>query len=233
MTASGNVGIGTASPTRKLEVSSTFGGGATGGIRVRTTDDGDAARESRVTFADQNDDTIATVGFSGYGNDFAIVPGTDVTRRILLAPAGGNVGINQTTPTSMLHIGSSTANADSAVLRVEDADGNCYFNPESTDTPWTCTSDLRLKENIKDAAPVMPYLLGIPIKDFTVIASGDNKTGVIAQELLEKYPELVHMDADGYYMVDGMNNWKLVKAIQEQQSQIEQLKQEIEELKNK
>ena len=56
-----------------------------------------------------------------------------------------------------------------------------------------------------DASPALPYLLGIPIKDFTVIASGDNKTGVIAQELLEKYPELVHKDADGYYMVGGMN----------------------------
>jgi len=33
--------------------------------------------------------------------------------------------------------------------------------------------------------------------------------------LLEKYPELVHEDNDGYYMVDGINAWKLVKAIQE------------------
>ncbi|MEK6869176.1 MAG: hypothetical protein AABX63_03640 [Nanoarchaeota archaeon] len=41
------------------------------------------------------------------------------------------------------------------------------------------------------------------------------------------------MDADGYYMVDGMNSWKLVKAIQEQQAQIEQLKAEINELKSK
>lgn len=41
------------------------------------------------------------------------------------------------------------------------------------------------------------------------------------------------MDNDGYYMVYGMNTWKLVKAIQEQQAQIEELKQEIEELKNK
>ena len=39
------------------------------------------------------------------------------------------------------------------------------------------------------------------------------------------------MDADGYYMVDGMNAWKLVKAIQEQQEQIEVLKEEVEELK--
>ena len=122
---------------------------------------------------------------------------------------------------------------------------------ESTDQPWTCSSDARLKENvknrrflsmpkipiigifqhIKDAVPVIPYLLGIPIRDFTVIASGDNKTGVIAQELLEKYPELVHMDNDGYYMVDGINAWKLVKAIQEQQQQIDELRQQIQELK--
>ncbi|MEK6949190.1 MAG: hypothetical protein AABX34_03145, partial [Nanoarchaeota archaeon] len=47
-----------------------------------------------------------------------------------------------------------------------------------------------------------------------------NKTGVIAQDLIDKYPELVHMDNDGYYMVDGMNSWKLVKAIQEQQARL-------------
>ena len=114
---------------------------------------------------------------------------------------------------------------------MQDGDGNCYLNPESTDQAWTCTSDARLKTNIKDAAPVLPYLLGIPVKDYTVIASGDNKTGVVAQDLLEKYPELVHMDPDGTYMVDGMNSWKLVKAIQEQQEQIEDLKHQIEDLK--
>ncbi len=133
----------------------------------------------------------------------------------------------------MLHVGSSTANADSAVLRVEDGDGNCYFNPEATDQPWTCSSDIRLKTNIKDAAPALPYLLGIPIKDFTVIASGDNKTGVIAQDLLEKYPELVHMDNDGYYMVDGMNAWKLVKAIQELKAENDALKERVELLEKK
>ena len=131
----------------------------------------------------------------------------------------------------MLHVGGSGANADSAVLRVQDGDGNCYLNPESTDQAWTCSSDARLKTNINEAASVMPYLLGIPIKDFTVIASGNNKTWVVAQDLLEKYPELVHMDADGTYMVDGMNSWKLVKAIQEQQEQIDELQKEIQELK--
>jgi len=122
----------------------------------------------------------------------------------------GNVGINQTSPTSMLHIGGSSANADSLALRVQDSDGNCAFNPESTDTAWTCSSDIRLKENIKD---------------YTVIASGDNKTGVIAQEIIEKYPELVHKDNDGYYMVDGINTWKLVKAIQELKAENDALKE--------
>jgi len=96
----------------------------------------------------------------------------------------------------MLHVGSSSANVDSLALRVQDSDGNCAFNPESVDTAWTCSSDARAKTNIKDATSVMPYLLGIPIRDYTVIASGDNKTEVIAQELLEKYPELVHEDND-------------------------------------
>jgi len=41
----------------------------------------------------------------------------------------GNVGINQTDPTSMLHVGGSSANADSSALHVEDGDGNLLLQP--------------------------------------------------------------------------------------------------------
>jgi len=45
------------------------------------------------------------------------------------------------------------------------------------------------------------------------------------QEIIEKYPELVHKDNDGYYMVDGINTWKLVKAIQELKAENDALKE--------
>ena len=50
---------------------------------------------------------------------------------------------------------------------------------------------------------------------------------------MEKYPELVHLDADGYYMVDGMNAWKLVKAIQELDEKTSKLEKENQELKQR
>ena len=69
----------------------------------------------------------------------------NVDKERMRIASDGLVGINQTTPTSMLHIGGSGAAADSAALKVQDSDGNCYFNPESTDQPWSCSSDIKLK----------------------------------------------------------------------------------------
>lgn len=76
-------------------------------------------------------------------------------------------------------------------------------------------SDRKLKKNIREAAPVLDYLLGIPIKDFTVISSGEQIMGVVAQELWERYPELVRMNDNGLYSVAEPSTWKIIKGMQE------------------
>ena len=69
------------------------------------------------------------------------------------------------------------------------------------------------------------------IRDFVMKASGESGTGVIAQEVKQIHPEMVHMGSNGYYTVDMPNPWKLVKAIQEQEHQILEQQSEINELK--
>ena len=48
--------------------------------------------------------------------------------------------------------------------------------------------------------------------------------GQVAQETMKKYPELVTVGDDGLLTVSELPQPMLVKAIQEQQQQIEQLK---------
>jgi len=74
------------------------------------------------------------------------------------------------------------------------------------------------------------FPIGLPIKDFTIKASANNATRVIAQEILSTYPDLVHIDYDGYYMVNEISSWKLIKAIQELKEENEALKLRIEAL---
>ena len=50
---------------------------------------------------------------------------------------------------------------------------------------------------------------------------------------MDKYPELVHLDADGTYMVDGMNSWKLVEAIQELKAENDALRERVELLEKR
>jgi hypothetical protein len=69
--------------------------------------------------------------------------------------------------------------------------------------------------------------MDIEIRDYEVISSGDTRTGVVAQELMLIRPDLVEMGEDGMYRVREIGSWELVKAIQEQQDQIEELRRQV------
>jgi len=97
---------------------------------------------------------------------------------------------------------------------------------------------MRLKSGIHNSERALAWIDDMRIRDFTVKATGEHKTGVIAQEMLGSHPDMVRTDLAGSYLVDEPNPWKLVKAIQElhnvvleQQSEITELKQTIAQLK--
>jgi len=103
----------------------------------------------------------------------------------------------------------------------------------------TAFSDERLKSNIttiEDALDKVNAMRGVMF-DKTDSLSGDlrQSIGVIAQEVEQVLPEVVHNDSNTGYKSVAYGNivGVLIEAIKEQQSQIENLIQEVEFLKGK
>ncbi|KKW02467.1 MAG: hypothetical protein UY36_C0008G0003 [Parcubacteria group bacterium GW2011_GWA1_49_11] len=150
--------------------------------------------------------------------------------------SGGNVGIGDSNPTVLFEVKEGIAsfsykNQEGYVLQLTDSDGKCQYDPDSGGQVVSCSSDARLKTNIVDAVPVLDYINGIKVRDYTVIASGHQTTGVIAQELLTAgYDELVSQPdgPDGLYMVAELSTWRLVKGIQELDLKLASLSAEFE-----
>jgi hypothetical protein len=88
-------------------------------------------------------------------------------------------------------------------------------------------SDSRLKENITDLPSQLANITALRPVEFDYIESegGGHQLGFIAQEVEEIYPDLVGERSDGMKTLSGLGKWeaRLVKAIQEQQTQIESL----------
>ncbi|MDZ7785828.1 MAG: tail fiber domain-containing protein [Candidatus Saccharibacteria bacterium] len=128
--------------------------------------------------------------------------------------ANDRVGVGTTGPGVLLHV--SDTSIDNDIFRLQDSDGTCNYNPESGSVTVTCSSDERLKSNIADSSlNALDLLNQYRVRDYTVNASGDQLTGVIAQEVQQLLPDRVHLGDDGYLTVDMPSTWELVKGIQE------------------
>lgn len=93
-----------------------------------------------------------------------------------------------------------------------------------TATNFYATSDRRLKENIVDYK-YHDSILDLTVKEFDYKESGIHAIGFIAQELQEKFPELVKEDEKGYLSISEN---KLVYLLLEE---VKMLKEEIKKLK--
>ena len=92
-------------------------------------------------------------------------------------------------------------------------------------------SDIRLKENLYLAPSALPVLEKLQIKSFDWKGDGNHQTyGVIAQEVLEVFPEFVSVPDESDKML-GINQSAmvpfLVKAIQELSAELNELKQKV------
>jgi len=121
-------------------------------------------------------------------------------------------------------------NAGNGVMgRITATNGN-----SGTAVTYTATSDYRLKENITPIKDGLERLNNLKPVKFDWKDDGTSSEGFIAHEAQEVFPDAVTGEKDGEEM-QGMDYGRitplLVKAIQEQQEQIEQLKTEIQTLK--
>jgi hypothetical protein len=103
----------------------------------------------------------------------------------------------------------------------------------NTNNSYGAISDQSLKENIVDATDKLADLNQVQVRNFNLIGSDQKQIGVVAQELESVFPALVKTDDSGIKSVKySVFVPILIKAVQEQQTIIDDLKARIETLEN-
>ncbi|MEL6844534.1 MAG: tail fiber domain-containing protein, partial [Bacteroidota bacterium] len=178
------------------------------------------------------------------GEDALRVQTNGTTRFRVHANGGVSIGGNVGPPVAGLYV-EGNSEFDGNVI----PDNDAAFTLGSGTNRWVAvfavngtvqTSDIRLKTQIQPLAYGLAELLALqPIHyRWSHDPSAKAKIGFSAQELYEVVPEVVNGTPDGDVDTDPMGvNYAemvpvLVKAIQEQQAQIDALKAEVEALKN-
>ncbi len=214
MDPNGNVGIGTSTMAGRLRLYSSrnvttdsYGINISNGDVNTTTD----AINKYGAYISSNNPFTGSAGTAtnNWGLYVDTAAGADNNYGAYIA---GNVGIGTTNPSVLATVYSTS---DTNILRLRDSSGTCDHNPDSGSETVSCSSDARLKTNVRNTTSALSYLHDLVVKDYTVLASGKEATGLIAQEALITHPELVTLGDDGYYKVAQINTWKLVKGLQE------------------
>jgi hypothetical protein len=161
-------------------------------------------------------------------------------------PGYGNVSISFHTGENTGMIQALQQNINVYTLRLNPSGGQVFAGSSRLDN----ISDIRMKTDITSLGETLEIINQLQPKKFHLIdeKNGKLRYGFIAQELEGILDEFVYNsnikykdDETGYEIenVKGIENWAsswaalLVKGIQEQQTQIQELKAEIDELKNK
>jgi hypothetical protein len=258
--ASGNVGIGTSSPSQKLNVS---------GGSIMTDSGGSTSSPSLMI----SSGALGTAGlYAPAANTLGIVVSATERMRI---DSSGNLAVGATSGfggNRLYASGVASATNSSGVLGVQSSTAGdtaypvaffCKFDSNSTTSQvylrfamnnngtssgqinangtnaaaFGSWSDRRLKENITELPSQLANIMALRPVEFDYIESegGGHQIGFIAQEVQAIYPDLVGERDDGMLTLSDMNknDARLIKAIQEQQTLITSLTARITALENK
>ena len=226
MLSNGRFGIGTTAPADKLHVSN---GGAEG-LEV-------GFNTNQVTMIAYNRSTSAYIPLILQGGGGNVLIGTTTDR-------GYRFLANSNSATGAIEIRQNNAAADIPLTITNEASSGTRsmitfqsggygvsgtITSGNTTTSYNTSSDYRLKDDLKEIKG-LEKLCAIKVYDFKWKADDSRMDGVLAHELAEVLPYAVNGEKDGEQM-QGVDYSKLVpilvKAIQEQQAQIEELKAKI------
>ena len=149
---------------------------------------------------------------------------------------GGQIFGNATPSNPFLETQNSTAGATHFFSLHRNSAGTeiGFIKISNTGTTYDTGSDYRLKENIEPIQNGLERLNALKPVKFNWKADGTSSEGFIAHEVQDIFPDAVAGEKDGE-MMQGMDYGRitplLVKAIQEQQEQINALQSEINLLK--
>ena len=226
ITSTGNVGIGTPSPTtyslagRHLEVNDAGGGYAF--IHNNTT--------TVKSFIASNESGLHAAFFTF--SNHPLLLGTNNTERMRITSGGylkaSNTGtyinanlnyhelrtnltdewISRISSTAaspyglnILYTNASPNGADNWFIYCQD-DTNVRFrvasngNVTNTNGSYGAISDIKLKENIEDASPKLDDLMKVKVRNYNLIGDEKKQIGVIAQELEEVFPAMIDESED-------------------------------------
>ena len=221
----GNVGIGTTDPLREMVLyrasgevhfkiaNGTTGQGTTDGFDMAIDSSGGAYlinRENQPMYFLTNGtermriryDGNIGIGNSGYSDGRVTIRGVDASS------SNYAFTVQSGTPSNIIYVRN---------------DGFLY-----SVSAWS-GSDRRLKENITDLDNGLEKVLGLKARKFDFIGSFKNQFGFIAQEVQEIIPDAVNVYQEEDQMLAIKMDFiiHLVKAIQEQQIQIQNLQEQI------
>jgi len=173
----GNVGIGTISPTAKLNVSGDIHIGDYGSALSRVLD----FRTNNSLFTITTDGTSGglgtTISYSWANGGQGPLKFNNASGEVMRLSSGGNVGIGTTSPSFQLQLSNDSAAKPGSPL-------------------WTVSSDIRIKENVRPYTDGLEKLMQVnPVYyDYNGKAgfsiTKDN-VGIIAQEMQEVLPNTI------------------------------------------
>ena len=178
---------------------------------------------------------------SGYASIQSFASDVTYETKLVLQENGGSVLIGTTSIPSAY--GKLTIRGTNQGLTIQDAatngyraiysqSGNLYFYNGtnegylSSGGTWVNASDITLKKDVKEIEYGLKEVMELKPKWYRMIEDDLEQIGFIAQDVEEVLPELVSTSEKGMKGLSyGQLTAVLVKAIQEQQKQIEELKQ--------
>jgi hypothetical protein len=204
ISADGNVGIGTASPSQKLHIS------GAGVQRISIFETGSSVDTRLVS--------NTTNGFVGTASNHFLNIGTNNAANITILTSG-SVGIGTVAPTQLLSVNGTAGKPGGGTWDV--------FSDERLKNIKG-----RYNSGLKALMQLQPLRYEYKPNNALGIKSEGEHIGFGAQSLQKIIPEAVTRDSSGYLMVrSDPILWTMLNAIKEQQKEIAELKAEVQKLR--